>query len=308
MHTFHFTYELELTATALHPVSLISAQGYWWHTATGLQRRKRKVSLPRQLLLGPPDKAETPLLPEVKMNFWRLMCKASSFLLLQPHTLFPMSDLLWEVSQKARLDDGKASSGRKQIFLQQTALHSSSGLVQVFCHDPAETPPGTPLPSPPSPKQPSNSNSKKRMTAEDTAIWSSQCFHLRQEYVFPKPCQSLEAQKWDKPNKNISSCENMGLPKDFWTVTAAYGCFLLLSLSSDPRGWIPSGWVSCHHVVCAVQCEVTASLCCRLNREGTLSVQTRGTTHPQLYYSVKLGIKEQNGKFGRKSYQLKNCW
>lgn len=113
MRTFHFTYELELTATAPHPVGLISAQGYWWHTAEGLQRRKRKVSLPIQLLLGPPDKAETPLLPEVKMNFWRLMCKAFSFLLLQPHTLFPISDLLWEVSyrecQKARLDDGKAS-------------------------------------------------------------------------------------------------------------------------------------------------------------------------------------------------------
>lgn len=74
------------------------------------------------------------------------MCRASSFLLLQPHTLFPISDLMWEISygecQTARLDDGKASGGNRSFSSRQSA--------QQLCCNPAEiflVPQHLPIPS-----------------------------------------------------------------------------------------------------------------------------------------------------------------
>ena len=91
------------------------SEGYWWHAAPGLQTRK--AGFLGALLISPPGKAGTPLLPKVQMNLGRLMCKASDRLLLRPPILFPISDLLREVSygecQKAKHDHGKASGWKE---------------------------------------------------------------------------------------------------------------------------------------------------------------------------------------------------
>lgn len=109
-----------------------------------LQMKKRKVSFPRVLLMSSPGKAESPLLPKVKMNSGRLMCRASSFLLLWPRTLFPISDLMWEVSygecQTARLDDGKASGGEETDLSPAGRLDSNSDQVWARCCNLAEIP------------------------------------------------------------------------------------------------------------------------------------------------------------------------
>lgn len=200
------------------------------------------------------------------------MCRASSFLLLQPHTLFPISDLMWEISygecQTARLDDGKASGGNRSFSSRQAA--------QQLCCNPAEiflVPQHLSIPSKAVLK-----HSKKNRSSH---------FHLGEERAYPKPCQSLKAQKWDKPNKNIRSCENTGLPKDFQTFTAAYGCFLLLSLGS-------SSGARHHHIELAAT--VRPALC-NARRQAPCGAGTSARhRHSASPAAVKLWIVGQNEK------------